>query len=197
MRRIIWLSVCLLFVVVSPALGHRLNVFAWLEGANIIVKCNFGSNRPALNADVKVFEDVNHRLIIQGTTNRQGEFIFPLPIPLESGLLIEADAGHGHKGEWKMGISELDSKTAAPAGAPAKSQPVLPDMSVSASPASTGTGISREELKDILTQSLAPLSRQIADLHSGSPGISEIIGGIGWIMGLAGLTFYFIARKKK
>lgn len=196
MQKIIYLSLCLLFIAASPAYAHRLNVFAWLEGGNIVVRCNFGSKRPALNVDIKAFEGADHALLAQGITNGQGEFAFPLPPGIKSGLLIEADAGQGHKGEWRMDAAEL-GKDAEPAETETKRQPVLHSPPSSASPASGANGISREELKAILAESLAPLSRQLADLHSQKPDISEIIGGIGWIMGLFGITFYFMGRKKQ
>lgn len=197
MRAFIYLAICVLFGVATPALAHHLNVFAWADGDNIVVRCNFGSKRPALNADVKVFEGASRKLITQGATNEQGEFTFTLPEPLQNGLLIEADAGQGHKGEWKMDASELNSGASRSGGAEAKQLPARKEAPALASSASGIRSLTREELKALIAESIAPLSRQLADLHADKPRISEIIGGIGWIMGLAGITFYFMARKKK
>lgn len=197
MRALIYLAICVLFGVATPAVAHHLNVFAWLEGDNIVVRCNFGSKRPALKAEVKAFEGTSHKLIARGATNEQGEFAFTLPERLQNGLLIEADAGQGHKGEWKMDSSELDSGVSQQAREEAKHLPVHQEAPAMASSASGINSLSREELKAIIAESIAPLSRQLADLNSDKPRISEIIGGIGWIMGLAGITFYFMARKKK
>lgn len=197
MRAFIYLAICVLLSAASPAMAHHLNVFAWLEGSNIIVRCNFGSKRPALNADVKVFDGANHKLVTQGATNEQGEFTFTLPEQPENGLLIEADAGQGHKSEWKMDASELDSGASHPRGAEAKHLPIPQEAPVLAASDSGLSSLSREELKAIIAEAIAPLNRQLADLHSDKPRLSEIIGGIGWIMGLAGITFYFMARKKK
>lgn len=197
MGKIVCLAICLLLIAVSPTWAHRMNVFAWLEDDNIVVRCNFGSNRPAQNVEVKVFEAANHLLLAHGTTNKQGEVAFPRTVRMQSGLLIEADAGQGHKSEWKMEASELDPGPTQPAAQEEQDPSGLRTTLASANPASDVCGINREDLKAILTESLAPINRQLADMHSDKPGITEIIGGIGWIMGFAGITFYFMSRKKK
>ncbi len=37
----------------------------------------------------------------------------------------------------------------------------------------------------------------LADSYGGGPGLTEIIGGIGYIFGLVGMAMYFTSRKKR
>ena len=46
-----------------------------------------------------------------------------------------------------------------------------------------------------LSQEIAPLRRDILALSQRGPGIPEIVGGIGWIVGLAGLGALLLRRK--
>ncbi|MCP3900433.1 MAG: hypothetical protein GY707_12045, partial [Desulfobacteraceae bacterium] len=47
------------------------------------------------------------KILLSGTTSDKGDFFFEIPENLISDLLIEVDAGMGHKGKWKIGIDEI------------------------------------------------------------------------------------------
>lgn len=57
-----------------------------------------------------------------------------------------------------------------------------------------------DELRVMIEQSVAkrvrPLQREIADLKE-TIRLHDILGGIGFIMGLAGITFYFLGIRKR
>lgn len=190
------------------AFAHGLNIFAWLENDTIIVQCDFGQNRPAANASITVYDNVDKKELAHGITDASGRFSFGVPeiIRQGHGLLIVANAGQGHRGEWSMDASELyaaASLTAGfdqaaidahaqnpdhvhvqmtPATAPLLQGPVTPDQV-------------RSIVQDALELKLAPIRQEIAARASSGPTLAEIIGGIGWILGLAGIAFYFKARK--
>ena len=66
--------------------------------------------------------------------------------------------------------------------------------------AATTLTITKEELREIVEESVAmrirPLQREIQSLKEETK-IHDIMGGIGVIMGLGGLIFYFLGVKKK
>lgn len=58
-----------------------------------------------------------------------------------------------------------------------------------------------EELRKIVHEAvesqIVPLRRQIAKQADGSPSITEIIGGLGWIMGIVGIILFYRARRNQ
>ena len=46
-----------------------------------------------------------------------------------------------------------------------------------------------------LDAKLGPIRRDLAAQVNAGPGIQEIIGGIGWILGLVGIGLYFKGRR--
>jgi nickel transport protein len=67
------------------------------------------------------------------------------------------------------------------------------------SPRSGTITLPRGELQALIEQSLdkklAPILHRLGNLDQG-PSLSDIIGGIGYIIGLVGLAAYFNARRK-
>jgi len=43
---------------------------------------------------------------------------------------------------------------------------------------------------------LEPVKRMLVDMNQAGPGMTEIIGGIGYILGLFGIVAYMKSRKK-
>lgn len=194
------MAVSLLFLcIIAPesASAHRLNVFAWLENNKILVECNFGENRPAANATVTVLDDSNQKELLRGKTDANGKFAFAVSDVVRHGhgLVISASAGQGHMGKWTMDAQELNADQYK-----AKEREHLqatPIQSETAAP--HGSQVSDEQLRLLinaaLDQHLGPISRQLAAQAAKGPSIAEIIGGIGWIMGFAGIALYFKSRK--
>lgn len=205
----ITIIMCLFCVAFAgQASAHRLNVFAWLENDQILVDCAFPQNRPAKNAHVAILDNVTKKTLLEGKTNQEGRFSFPTPDVIRQGhgLLIEVNAGQGHRGEWLMDASELYAAASLAAGfdnaaiaasqegkdshvhVEARRNAPFPQPAVTHDQA-------REIAQAVVEQRLAPLRRQLAASAVKGPGITEIIGGLGWIVGLVGIGLYFKSRK--
>jgi nickel transport protein len=52
------------------------------------------------------------------------------------------------------------------------------------------------EIRDSVQAALAPVKQMLQDSIGKGPGLAEILGGIGYILGLAGLAAYFHYRRK-
>lgn len=179
----------------GPALAHRVNLFAWLEGDMVKVESGFGRDNPVRGGLINVFDAASGELLLRGQTDERGLFSFSrleLARPGRS-LRIVLDAGQGHGDEWTLeaeqlspleATRELASATAAPA-AGSKAEPL---------------SLSAAELEQIvseaLSRQLAPLSRDLATLREPGPQLRDIVGGLGWIMGLAGCYLYFRSRRR-
>ena len=89
----------------GPALAHRFNVFAWVDGTEVVVEAKFASGaRPKIGA-VRVY-DAADRLIRTMGLDEQGSARFPLE-GAEGGLRIEVDAGDGHADYWILTPADI------------------------------------------------------------------------------------------
>ena len=93
----------------APALAHRVNIFAWLEGGDVVVECGFNRSSPVKNGLITVFDAVDGKELLQGHTDDAGRFSFPVPQAAREGhgLRIRINAGEGHQNEWDMDASEF------------------------------------------------------------------------------------------
>ena len=230
------LAVALLLVLQTPALAHRVNIFAWTEGPQVAVKCGFSGGNSVKNGEVTVYDAADGRVLLTGRTDTEGLFRFAIPPKgREHGLRIRINAGEGHQNEWLLEAAELASApdpAADPAAAPAA--PRRPETTASAAaknadshtagplPAGTGLAAARPEISGsgpvsaaeiqaivdaaleaqqakfsaLLDSRLSPVKRQLAEMRTDEPGMREIVGGMGWFVGLAGLALYFRSRQR-
>lgn len=200
MRQVVLVA---LFVLLSgAALAHRVNIFAYVEGGDVVVECSFSRSNPVRQGTVEVY-DQGGEMLLQGQTDQAGHFRFPVPeqaLGSKSGLTIRLLAGEGHQNEWTVDWSELAGAALSPAATRAKDAPT-PAVSAQTdvTPSQTlAAALTRTELEEIvnaaLDAKLAPIKRAV--LEKSGPGLTEIVGGIGWILGLVGLAAYFKSRPR-
>ena len=130
------------------------------------------------------------------------------------GLIAHINAGEGHENDFEIEKSELDGASASsgteadPAPAEtAASEPAKPaDPSVSAAssvqiPSDSVAAMSRQELEKLISavvdRRVTPLRVMIASQVEKGPGITEILGGIGWILGIFGTAALCLSRRRK
>lgn len=194
----------------ADALAHRVNIFAWLEGENIVVECGFNRAAPVRGGLVTVYDAGDGKELLQGRTNERGVFVFAVPEPVREGhgLRIEVNAGEGHVNDWIMTAHEINEARdlshgflqAAPATA-AKAPAVATTSIVPAPEPPAASPLTAAEVRAIVAESLntglAPIRRELAALSSPGPSVRDIVGGLGWIMGLIGIACWFMARRKQ
>ncbi len=179
------------------ALAHRLNVFAFVDGGEIQVECYFSRGRPAQHGKVEVKDAATGTALLKGVTDAGGLFRFAVPGELRDqghDLLIRVNAGEGHQGEWRIAAAE--------SGRPVTG--VQKPQSIAAvPPPASQVGeviiITPQELERIidaaLEQKIAPLRQMLAEQYNAGPSLRDIIGGIGWLLGLAGIAAWASGRR--
>ena len=190
------------FALTLPAAAHRVNTFVFVDGAEIHVECGFNRGAPVKGGRVEVFDDESGALLLSGNTDDQGRFHFPVPKAAREaghGLRIRVNAGEGHQNEWLLSAAALAGKfAAAPAPAPTAASPKA-SAGREAPPAENTSGLSAQELEGLinaaLERKLAPIREMLAEAYTAGPSWREIVGGIGWLVGLAGLIAYFKGRR--
>ena len=94
----------LLLLLPGLAVGHKVNLFAYAEAGQIYVEGYFPDGRSVSNGKVKVFDSAD-QLLLEGKTDPDGLFNFP--IPKTKDLSIVLDAGMGHKTTFTLKKSEI------------------------------------------------------------------------------------------
>ena len=186
------LAFVLCFTSVPPALAHKVYLFAWVEGDTVYTDSYFPGKKKVINGPIKVF-DPSGKQLLEGKTDENGQFSFK--IPQRTDLRIVLEATMGHKTEYLLKAEEVSGIEVKPDAE--KETAKLQDSS----PGSVQTA-DMEQIRIILEKAiddrLKPIVRMLARLQEErGPGLTEIIGGIGYIFGLMGIALYFKSRKKK
>ena len=192
------LTLIMMFSVmaIGPAQAHKVTIFAWAEGDRVFTQSKFSGGKRVNNGTVEVFD--NHGdLLLTGQTDDQGEFSFVAPAVTDLNIVLTA--GMGHQNSWRLSAAELteqsgqatDGKEAPPAdSSPVQAEAHLQREALALTPQAVEAIVARQ-----LEEKLKPLTRLMVAAQDKGPSISDIIGGIGYILGLVGLGAYLRYRK--
>lgn len=103
----ILLATLLVLVLALPvaASAHRVNIFAYVEGGSIFTESYYPDGAPVVKGQVLV-RDSHRQLLVEGTTDPDGLFSFP--VPAVDDLTIVIEAGMGHRNRFVLKKSELE-----------------------------------------------------------------------------------------
>ncbi|WP_027368790.1 hypothetical protein [Desulfocurvibacter africanus] len=199
-------------VLPCPTLAHRVTVFAWVDGDTVRTTSQFSRNNKVHSGLIEVMDAATGELLVSGRTNNQGEFSFEIPPAVRArgmDLRVALKAGEGHAGEWIVPAAEYMVQ----AGAVSMKQSEQTEMSGQAKPVETSGQAGadpavtpqvsadmqaiEQAVERALERKLAPVTRMLAEQMQAGPSVPEIVGGIGWLVGLAGIGAWLAARKKK
>ncbi|MDD3580166.1 MAG: hypothetical protein PHW74_03985 [Desulfobacca sp.] len=200
LQSIVQLSVFIIFIcaLTSPGLAHRAIIFAYAEGDTIHTESKFVPDTPVRQGEVQVLDRKTGKVLLTGQTDDQGKFSFKIPaeaVAQKLDLEIVLEAGMGHRGEWLLRAdSYLQGVQKATAQPPAStSTPVAAET-----PAVT---VDRQQLEEAvnkaLERQLVPIKEMLTELTVRRTSLPDIIGGIGYILGIFGLWAYFQSRRKR
>ncbi|MDJ0784176.1 MAG: hypothetical protein QNJ22_19580 [Desulfosarcinaceae bacterium] len=178
-----------ILLTAASAWSHGLSVFAWVEGTQVQVESKFSGGKRPVNAVVRVLDLAGNQLL-EGRTDSQGRWVFDLP--QRTPLRIVMEAGLGHRGEWLLQAAETKAAgeesgvTETPSPPPA----TLPAAEIT-------TDHLEAHLRQVVEEALQPLQARLARLEERrrNPGLQEILGGLGYILGLVGVGAYVQARR--
>ncbi len=193
-------SILLLFFAITfvpfKAMAHRIFVFAWAEGNKIHGEVSFsgnGKNKNGIHVPVSIRDSKNNRELFTKQTDNLGKFSFPITDNLRKNrtdLLLIANTGEGHRGEWRLPASDYLTGTALPAtdsaSAEKESSPVV---SVNEQQNEDEARL-RRIIDQELERRLGPIRKQLAEQKDPPPGLRDVLGGLGFLFGLAGLLIW-------
>ena len=158
----------------NPAYAHKMKIFATTDGETISGYAYLSGGGRIQKTTVNAFDPADMSSITNVVTDAEGRFSFG--IASKHDHLLRIDLGDGHMAEWLVKSEEP----------PAASQP-------------TGTA---PESDAVGNEHILPLQHQISMLQEQLEAYEEkvrlhdILGGIGYILGLAGIAFYFMGKKR-
>jgi nickel transport protein len=174
--------VALVVVAATPAEAHRLRVFATVEGGAIEGYAFFvGGGRPD-GAAVRVLRagEVVHAT----TTDAEGAFTWR---PEETGpLTVVVDPGGGHTAEVTLGAERFGAAPASDEEAASAAAAASPDALDPRVEAAIEAAVARQ---------IRPLLEAQAEAES-RIRFNDVVGGIGMIVGLAGVALWARARAR-
>ena len=200
----------LLFCITDTAYAHRVMIFAWVEGDKVFTQSKFSGGKKVKGGKILV-SDLRGKNILEGKTDDKGEFSFT--VPEKTALKIVLVAGMGHRAEWTIPLNEIESLAdKKPVKSTLKSheeESPLKTVSVKSAEETQekrmqpelSTGLNSNEIEQAvekaLDKKLKPVIKMLEESTRSSLTVSEIIGGIGYILGLMGVGAYFHYRRKQ
>jgi len=209
---ILLLLAAALLLLPHIAQAHKLSVFAWPEGSEIRGEVKFSGGRKAKNVQIAVRNAADQAVLAETSCDENGAFRFPLPeqaLTAKPDLLIVANGGEGHRGEWLLEAKEyapaVSAGSTAAADVASSPEPAASAEAVTQpaqqQAAAPSAGVSEQQLRRIvaeeMSRSLSPIRQSIAESLDPEPTLRDILGGIGWLIGLAGLAAWAPSRRSK
>ncbi len=174
--------------------AHKVSIFAYVEGDVIHSQSYFPDGRTCKNAQIEVF-DLKGKRLLKGATNMDGEFSFRIPI--QDSLKLVLTAGMAHKAEYEISKEEI-----SPSAVKTALEKITQGQKAPLSPASATvkTELSPDHMRDIidkaLEKKLKPVMQKLTRIEAKNTSINNIMGGIGYILGLMGIVMYFKKNRK-
>ena len=187
-----------LLALAAPAGAHRRTLFATVEDGVVSGSGFFvGGGRPT-GARV-VARDAAGAIVFEGATGPDGAFSFRPPAA--SGLEIVLDVGDGHAARARIDADRLRG-SARPEGAYGEAAAAPPTVVASFEPG-VPPPPSADELRAMIDAAVAAAVarevRPLAEALSAAEArvrFNDVAGGIGMIVGLAGIALWARSRRR-
>ena len=178
----------LVLITDSPVLAHKVNIFAYVEGNMVYTESYFSDGTKVEGGVVEVYDSLGNKLL-EGKTNKDGQFNFKPP--KKDDLKIVLLASLGHKNSFTISADELPEIIR---------EEKLQKPELKESEIKELTNVNLEQIKNIIDSSLdkklKPIMRELAKSQQKKVSFTEVIGGIGYIFGVMGIILYSASKKK-
>ena len=172
--------------------AHKVNVFAYVEGKRIYTESYFNDGKKCIDSKIEVFDNQGNKLL-EGLSDEEGRFSFK--IPLEDGdLKIVLTASMGDRAEYSISEGEIRGSSGL-----IKKENEEPVSIIFPETSSIDLKEIQSIVEDVLDEKLKPIMiemREIKKSHEDRISFTEIIGSVGYIVGIFGSIAYFLSCKR-
>ena len=196
--------------------AHKVNVFAYAENGKIKAEGYFVDGSKCKNSLIEVIDNKTGEKLLEGSTNDAGKFSFDIPRVTSIKLILHA--GTGHRNEYVLSEKEIKDSMPTPekaaekqktgsiekrTGADLEKKPPEQVKNREARDIRALTNVNPSDLEasieKVIDAKLQPIISMLVKLQEKSekPGLTEILGGIGYIIGILGIIAYFMGRSIK
>ena len=199
MKKKLYLILIFIFLIIIminiSAFAHKVNIFAYVEGDKVYTESYFNDGKKCIESKIEVFDNQGNKLL-EGLTDKEGMFSFKIPPEdvIDGDLKLVLTASMGHRAEYSIRADELgDIKGLIEEKIEEPVSVIFPETS------SVDLKEIQSIIEDTLDEKLKPIIREMREIKKSqedriSP--TEIIGGIGYIIGIFGIIAYFLSRKR-
>ena len=201
MRAAAILSIIVLLALhAGPGMAHRLNVFAFADGSTIVGSAYFSGGGAPAGAAVKIVGP-DGTTLGETVTDDAGAFSFEAEQRANHRIAVETADGHAADfliaaAEFPLGLPTLDGAMSAPAVAVSETGTREP----TAIGGATGSAIDEAALEALVArvvqQQIRPLREQLL-VYGDTVRLNDILGGIGYIVGIFGAAAYLLSLRRR
>ncbi|MFC1885298.1 hypothetical protein ACFL2O_11065 [Thermodesulfobacteriota bacterium] len=193
----IFLMTAVLVLSFDHALAHRVIIFALVDGDTVHTTSKFPGGKKVVKGEIVVM-DLKENTLLKGVTDKNGEFSFK--IPKREALKVVLKAGMGHRAEWTISAEEITGSPSEKGDASSE-----PEQSFSGDKKGSESEALRKVSSDeiqvavdkALDRRLKPILSMLEKIHEPKTTLKDILGGIGYIIGLVGIAAYIQSIRKK
>lgn len=171
------------FCTIQHVFAHKVTVFGWKEGDRVFTESRFSGGKRVKNGRIEVYDDSGAKLL-EGRTDDQGCFSFA--VPEGKGLDIVLKAGAGHQGHWEIPVDSNE-----------KENNVIVEKTKKREDLQANPEELEAIVEKVMDKKLKPVITMLMEQQNSGPSVTDIIGGIGYIIGLTGLAAWFSGRNRK
>ena len=172
------------FAFSTSSYAHSLKVFAYFEGDKVKGSVYFAGGAPAKSAKISI-RNPEGETLLKLTSDDDGQFVSP-SISAQH-VFVVADSKDGHQESWEVIRESTES-----------SQTGVTDQESIRSSERLISSEDLEPLKDIVAEAVAeqvgPLREEL-HRYQHKARMSDVIGGIGFIFGIAGVVMWVKSRR--
>ncbi len=182
---------------VAPAQAHKVIAGVFASGDALEGELGFSNGDMAADTLVEVFDE-NGTKLGETTTDGDGFFVY---MPTQAiPHVFKADLGAGHVAEVAVPVADLPRSLREGPSPPAEATAgISPEETPSPSSPPATPSVTDEALRDLVINAVKdqvrPLRREIS-AYKESQDLQSVLGGIGYIVGLTGVVFFMMARRK-
>lgn len=188
----IWIKLLFFLIVfTSLVLAHRVNIFAYRQKGQIVGESYFADGSPCKKCKIELYDDKGLK-IAETQTDEHGKFV--LTTEKVGELKVVVEAGEGHRAEHKLEALHSEKKLEK-----LKKTSVFEEKKGEKKVGLEEVSILKQTVEEAIDNKLQEFKAEIlleVKKERNKIYLRDILGGIGYILGVWGLFAILKNRKK-